>query len=72
MVREQSVQGPVRARLVVHKCSGANRELHVYAVCVELVLDVVNGTLDLVLSSSTHTDTVQTIAVAPKGRWFFL
>ena len=34
--------------------------------------DVVKGTLDLVLSSSTHTNAVQATAVASKGCWFFL
>ena len=33
--------------------------------------DVVNGTLDLVLSLFTHTNGVQAIAVASKGCWFF-
>ena len=34
--------------------------------------DVENGTLDLVLSLFTHTNAVQTIAIASKGWWFFL
>ena len=33
--------------------------------------DVENGTLDLVLSYSTHINAVQAIAVASKGCWFF-
>ena len=34
--------------------------------------NVENYTLDLVLSSFTHTNAVQAIAVASKGCWFFL
>ena len=34
--------------------------------------DVKNGTLDLVLSSLTHTNAVWAVSLAPKGRWFFL
>ena len=34
--------------------------------------DVEKCTLDLVLSSYTHTNAVQAIAVASKGCWFFL
>ena len=34
--------------------------------------DVVNSTLDLVLSLFTHTNANQAIAVASKGCWFFL
>ena len=33
---------------------------------------VENGTLDLVLSLFTHTNAVQTIAIASKGWWLFL
>ena len=34
--------------------------------------DVEKCTLDLVLSSPTHTNAVQATAVASKGCWFFL
>ena len=34
--------------------------------------DVENGTQDLVLSLFTHTNAVQTIAMASKGWWLFL
>ena len=44
-------------------------------ICVFFITglqDVEKSTLDLVLSSSTHTDAVQTIAEASKGGWIFL
>ena len=54
----QMAQGTVTYTCVPYECNWSQ--------------DVVNGTVDLVLSLFTHTKAVQTIAVAPKGCWLFL